>query len=93
MEHFHPSMKLLSSFCILGLALSLGLARADEPKKEETKPDAAKPAESKENKNSVSKSEVAVIKTTEGEMVVEFWPDVAPQDRREFQEAGQGWLL
>ncbi len=86
MEHFHPSMKLLSSFCILGLALSLGLARADEPKKEETKPDAAKPAESKENKNSVSKSEVAVIKTTEGEMVVEFWPDVAPKTVENFKK-------
>ena len=38
-------------------------------------------------------SEVAVITTTEGEMVIEFWPDVAPGPRREFQETGQQRLL
>ena len=32
-------------------------------------------------------SELAIISTTEGDMVVEFWPDVAPGHVREFQEA------
>jgi peptidyl-prolyl cis-trans isomerase B (cyclophilin B) len=32
------------------------------------------------------KSEVAVIKTTEGEMVVEFWPDVAPKTVENFKK-------
>ncbi len=30
--------------------------------------------------------QVAVIKTTEGEMVVEFWPDVAPKTVENFQK-------
>ncbi|MFN7138482.1 MAG: peptidylprolyl isomerase [Limisphaerales bacterium] len=30
--------------------------------------------------------QVAVIKTTEGEMVVEFWPDVAPRTVENFQK-------
>jgi len=62
------------------------MARADEPKKAETKPDTANKAESKEEKNSVSTNEVAVIKTTEGEMVVEFWPEVAPKTVENFKK-------
>ena len=38
-------------------------------------------------------SELACITTTEGEMVIEFWPDVAPEHGREFQEARQPGLL
>jgi peptidyl-prolyl cis-trans isomerase B (cyclophilin B) len=79
-------MRLLLSLCVFGLALSLGVARAEDPKKEETKPEAAKKAESKEEKNSVSTNEVAVIKTTEGEMVVEFWSDVAPKTVENFKK-------
>ena len=30
-------------------------------------------------------NEVAVIKTTEGEMVIEFWPDVAPKTVENFK--------
>ena len=37
--------------------------------------------------------EVAVIKTSEGEMVIEFWPDVAPTTVENFQElARQGFF-
>jgi peptidyl-prolyl cis-trans isomerase B (cyclophilin B) len=37
-------------------------------------------------------SEVAVIKTTAGEMVVEFWPDVAPKTVENFKTlAGKGF--
>jgi peptidyl-prolyl cis-trans isomerase B (cyclophilin B) len=37
-------------------------------------------------------NEVAVIKTTEGEMVVEFWPDVAPKTVENFKKlAGEGF--
>ncbi len=52
----------------------MGLAtviRADDPKKDEPKKDSAK--------------EVAVIKTTAGEMVIEFWPDVAPKTVENFK--------
>jgi len=40
----------------------------------------------------VSANEVAVIKTTAGEMVVEFWPDVAPKTVENFKAlAGKGF--
>jgi peptidyl-prolyl cis-trans isomerase B (cyclophilin B) len=35
-------------------------------------------------------NEVAVIKTTEGEMVVEFWPDVAPGHVENFKKLANG---
>ena len=48
----------------LCLLLSAGGAFCQETKKEEKKP--------------VNANEVAVLKTSEGEIVLEFWPDVAP---------------
>ena len=43
--------------------------------------------EKKEEKNSVSTSnEVAVIKTSEGEMVAEFWKDAAPNTVENFKK-------
>lgn len=62
--------------------MGLTAAWAAEPKTD-SKPE-AKP-ESKEEKSSVNVKEVAVIKTTEGEMVVEFWPDVAPKTVENFK--------
>jgi peptidyl-prolyl cis-trans isomerase B (cyclophilin B) len=67
-------MKSLTSICVLGLALGYIAARGDEPKKEDKK-DAA-PA---------SVKEVAVMTTTEGDMVIEFWPDVAPKTVENFK--------
>ena len=55
-------------FTMFALAAALGFqAQAADEKKEETKPAAA------------AVEEVAVIKTNMGEMVLEFWPDVAPK--------------
>ena len=53
-------------------------AAKPEPKKEVAKPD-AKPA-------STNVSEVAVLKTSEGEMVLEFWSDVAPNHVENFKK-------
>ncbi len=40
----------------------------------------------------MSDSEVAVIKTSEGEMVIELWPDVAPKTVENFKKlAGEGF--
>ena len=81
-------MKAIASFCAAALALGLSLAQADEPKtetKETVKKTEAKPASPEENTN-VSTNEVAVIKTTEGEMVLEFWPDVAPGHVENFKK-------
>jgi peptidyl-prolyl cis-trans isomerase B (cyclophilin B) len=73
MENPAHFMKTLLLNCALVLTLGLAIAHADEPKKEEKKP---APAPAKE---------VAVIKTTAGEMVIEFWPDVAPKTVENFK--------
>ncbi len=67
--------------------MGLAIGRAEEPKKEskeEPKKEEGKPQAKEENKT-VNNNEVAVIKTTEGEMVVEFWPDVAPKTVENFK--------
>src|SRR5688572_12848730 len=85
-------MKKLILHCTLALLFGLAAGAAAEtnkpeapkaePKKEETKP-AAKPADVKE---------VAVLKTSEGEMVLEFWPEVAPGHVENFKKlAKQGF--
>jgi peptidyl-prolyl cis-trans isomerase B (cyclophilin B) len=68
-------MKTLLSFCTLSLAVGMAAATAAETNKSETKPDS----------KSATQKEVAVIKTSEGEMVVEFWSDVAPKTVENFK--------
>jgi peptidyl-prolyl cis-trans isomerase B (cyclophilin B) len=68
-------MKLTLLCCVLGLAFAAAPARSED-KKEEKKETAAM-SEPKE---------VAVIKTSEGEMVAEFWPDVAPKTVENFKK-------
>jgi peptidyl-prolyl cis-trans isomerase B (cyclophilin B) len=65
---------------LLGAALSLSAACGQTEKKDEKKTEPQK-----EEKKAVSANEVAVIKTTEGEMVAEFWPDVAPKTVENFK--------
>ena len=77
-------MKISLLICAFGLGLGLVAASADEPKttKPETKPDT----------KTVNTNEVAVLKTSEGEMVLEFWPDVAPGHVENFKKlAKQGF--
>ena len=66
--------KLILPICALGLSLGLVSARA-----EDTKSDA------KDVKSGAAGKEVAVIKTGEGTMVIEFWPDVAPKTVENFK--------
>jgi peptidyl-prolyl cis-trans isomerase B (cyclophilin B) len=63
---------------LTALLLSTAIFAAEEKKKEKT---------------SVSTSnEVAMIKTSEGDMVAEFWPDVAPKTVENFKKlARQGF--
>ena len=80
-------MRAITSFCVLSVALGLAIGRAEEPKKE-TKEEPKKgegKSQAKEENKTVNNNEVAVIKTTEGEMVVEFWPDVAPKTVENFK--------
>ena len=68
-------MKLTLLCCALGLAFVVAPVRSEEQKEE--KKDTAAMSEQKE---------VAVIKTSEGEMVAEFWPDVAPKTVENFKK-------
>jgi peptidyl-prolyl cis-trans isomerase B (cyclophilin B) len=69
---------------LLGIALLTGTALAQEKK------EAA--ADAKKTLTAATTNEVAVIKTSAGEMVVEFWPDVAPKHVENFKKlARQGF--
>ena len=68
-------MKRLLLCCALGLALMAAPGRSEE-KKEEKKETAA----------ATESKEVAVFKTSEGEMVAEFWTDVAPKTVENFKK-------
>jgi peptidyl-prolyl cis-trans isomerase B (cyclophilin B) len=68
-------MKFTLLCCVLGLAVVAAPVRSEEKKEE--KKDTAAMSEQKE---------VAVIKTSEGEMVAEFWPDVAPKTVENFKK-------
>ena len=63
-------------FCCL-LVCSLGLANVRGQ-------DANKPGEQKPTET--NQKEVAVLKTSDGEMVVEFWPEVAPKTVANFKK-------
>jgi peptidyl-prolyl cis-trans isomerase B (cyclophilin B) len=71
-------MKLTLLCCVLGLAVVAAPMRGEENK--ETKKDEKKAATMSETK------EVAVFKTSEGEMVAEFWSDVAPNTVENFKK-------
>jgi peptidyl-prolyl cis-trans isomerase B (cyclophilin B) len=68
-------MKLTLLCCALGLAFVAAPVQSEEKKEE--KKDTAPVSEPKE---------VAVFKTSEGEMVAEFWPDVAPNTVENFKK-------
>jgi peptidyl-prolyl cis-trans isomerase B (cyclophilin B) len=72
-------MKTRFLICTLSLALGLLSACKQESTKETTQ--TGEPKTVSKNTN-----EVAVIKTTAGEMVVEFWPDVAPETVANFKK-------
>lgn len=82
-------MKIFALICTVGLTLGLAACAEEtkpEPKAEEKKPE-TKPAE-----KPAAVKEVAVVKTSEGEMVLEFWPEVAPGHVENFKKlARQGF--
>jgi peptidyl-prolyl cis-trans isomerase B (cyclophilin B) len=71
-------MKLTLLCCMMGLALGTMPLRGQEKTE-------ATPAK-KEATPMNDKKEVAVIKTSEGEMVAEFWSDVAPKTVENFKK-------
>jgi peptidyl-prolyl cis-trans isomerase B (cyclophilin B) len=81
-------MRTITLICTVGLLLGVVAVRADEPKKE-TKPEPKaeeKKPEAKPADKTAEVKEVAVVKTSEGEMVLEFWPDVAPKTVENFKK-------
>src|SRR5215208_1688236 len=80
MEHL-PAMKHFLLIC--ATALSLGLVASCSA--QDKKADAAENKETKKETKPVTTNEVAVIKTTAGEMTIEFWPDVAPKTVENFK--------
>jgi peptidyl-prolyl cis-trans isomerase B (cyclophilin B) len=80
-------MKPIIITCVFGLAL--GLTACSESK--EASPDSKSPVSTNKvsvtdtNKVSANTNEVAVIKTSDGEMVIEFWPDAAPKTVENFK--------
>jgi peptidyl-prolyl cis-trans isomerase B (cyclophilin B) len=67
----------------LGVVLFAGTAFAQEKKE---------PSDADKKPDAAPVKEVAVIKTTAGEMVVEFWPEVAPKTVENFKKlARQGF--
>ncbi len=74
-------MRLVLFCCLLGSALVVANVRSQEP----TKPEEKKAMDT-------NQKEVAVLKTSDGEMVVEFWPEVAPKTVENFKKlARQGF--
>src|SRR5437867_393531 len=77
-------MKAFITFRTLSLTLGFAIAQADKPKNQDAKKDTP-PAKEEKKAEGSSTNEVAVIKTTVGEMVVGFWPDVAPKTVENFK--------
>jgi peptidyl-prolyl cis-trans isomerase B (cyclophilin B) len=74
-------MKASKLICALSLAASFALISCSQAGQTQTN----NPSNTTE-KPSVNTNEVAVITTTEGTMVVEFWPDVAPNTVANFEK-------
>jgi peptidyl-prolyl cis-trans isomerase B (cyclophilin B) len=76
-----PAMKSWNLICTLGLVAGIATALADDTK-----------TNSQTNasmSNSPNTNEIAIINTTEGEMVIEFWPDVAPNTVANFKKLAE----
>jgi peptidyl-prolyl cis-trans isomerase B (cyclophilin B) len=71
-------MKFAISICALSLAFGLVVRAEDSKKETEAKSPPKDEASSDAN-------QVAVIKTTEGDMVVQFWPEAAPKTVENFK--------
>src|SRR5215831_20126302 len=67
-------MKLFLPICSVSLLVGLVTGSGAESK-----------PEAKDAKAGATANEVAVIKTSEGDMVIEFWPDVAPKTVENFK--------
>jgi peptidyl-prolyl cis-trans isomerase B (cyclophilin B) len=80
-------MKSILLSCLAGLALGVTGLRAQD-----TTPTPTMTPSPSSSSSTTTSDEVAVIKTSEGEMVAEFWSDVAPKTVENFKKlARQGF--
>ena len=75
-------MKAFLATSLLGMSLGAIIGCSQDQQKNQ----AEKPKKEEAKVVSTNTNEVAVIKTTAGEMVVEFWPDVAPSTVENFKK-------
>ncbi len=78
---FRRAMKITFAL-LMSLMFAMVAARAADAEKKDDK----KAAPAADSPAPAAVKEVAVIKTTEGDMVVEFWPDVAPNTVDNFKK-------
>ena len=77
-------MKISSFHCLLGFVLSF-TAGCNKPEQAQS-PSTPAPQKQETKAMSANTNDVAVIKTSAGEMVVEFWPEVAPKTVENFKK-------
>src|SRR5271167_3425430 len=74
-------MKALNLICALGLVAGIATARADDTK--------TNTATNAPMSNPTNSPEVAIINTTEGTMVIQFWTDAAPNTIANFKKLAE----
>ena len=74
------AMKHVLFACAVAISLGLVTSGSAQEKKADTEN-----KDTKKETKAVSTNEVAVISTTAGDMVIEFWPDVAPKTVENFK--------
>ncbi|MDW7978964.1 MAG: peptidylprolyl isomerase [Verrucomicrobiales bacterium] len=85
-------MKLMLLSCVATGVVAFAIAAAQEQKAEANQQTEPQSTQSAEQKKPMTTNEVAIIKTSEGEMVIEFWPEVAPNTVENFKKlARQGF--
>jgi peptidyl-prolyl cis-trans isomerase B (cyclophilin B) len=85
-------MKSIAAAVLTAFTLCAAAAFAAEEAPAAPEKQQPKTESKKEEKNKVDNNEVAVIKTSAGTMVIEFWPDVAPKTVENFKKlANQGF--
>src|SRR5665213_820795 len=73
-------MKTFNLICALGLFAAIATALAEEPKTN---------TPTNASMGNLNTNEVAVINTTDGEMVIAFWPDDAPKTVENFKKLAE----
>jgi peptidyl-prolyl cis-trans isomerase B (cyclophilin B) len=77
-------MKILNHFCTFGFAILLAAGCSNQKPADVSVN--APAAATNQTPSAPGTNEVAVLETTEGEMVIEFWPDVAPKTVENFKK-------